>query len=106
MQQRFIDGCKNSGRKSTSVFTENIGHGVDCSGMSPLGDYCAFTCQAKYETYVRVNGHWCYLWRAVDQLIDFRLTARRNTNAARAFMRQGTVMLTRRWTQRSVIVVE
>jgi transposase, IS6 family len=31
------------------------------------------------ETYVRVNGRWCYLCRAVDQrgqLIDFRLTAR------------------------------
>lgn len=43
------------------------------------------------ETYVRVNGRWCYLWRAVDQhgqLIDFRLTARRNINAARAFLRR------------------
>ena len=43
------------------------------------------------ETYVRVKGRWCYLWRAVDQrgqLVDFRLTARRNANAARAFMRQ------------------
>ena len=43
------------------------------------------------ETYVRVNGRWCYLWRAVDQrgqLIYFRLAARRNANAARAFMRQ------------------
>lgn len=48
------------------------------------------------ETYVRVNGRWCYLWRAVDQcgqLIDFRLMARRTANATRAFMRQasGTV---------------
>ena len=43
------------------------------------------------ETYLRVNGRWCYLWRAVDQrgqMIDFRLTARRNANAARAFLRQ------------------
>ena len=43
------------------------------------------------ETYVRVNGRWCYLWRAVDQrgqLIDFRLTARRNLSAARAFLRR------------------
>ncbi|WP_043920290.1 IS6 family transposase [Jannaschia aquimarina] len=45
------------------------------------------------ETYLRVNGRWCYLWRAVDQcgqLIDFRLTARRTANAARAFMRQAS----------------
>lgn len=43
------------------------------------------------ETYVRVGGRWRYLWRAVDQhgrLIDFRLTARRDANAARAFFRQ------------------
>jgi IS6 family transposase len=43
------------------------------------------------ETYLRVNGRWCYLWRAVDrggQLIDFRLTARRTAGAARAFLRQ------------------
>ncbi|MEM8691274.1 MAG: DDE-type integrase/transposase/recombinase [Pseudomonadota bacterium] len=45
------------------------------------------------ETYVRVNGRWCYLWRAVDQcgqLVDFRLTARRDASAARAFMRQAS----------------
>jgi IS6 family transposase len=45
-----------------------------------------------------VNGRWCYLWRAVDQfgqLIDFRLTARRDAKAARAFLRQaqGRVLL-------------
>ena len=43
------------------------------------------------ETYVRVGGKWRYLWRAIDQfgrLIDFRLTARRDANAARAFLRQ------------------
>lgn len=41
--------------------------------------------------YIRVGGRWCYLSRAVDQfgqLIDFRLTAKRNAKAARAFMRQ------------------
>jgi IS6 family transposase len=45
------------------------------------------------ETYLRVNGRWCYLWRAVNQhgqLIDFRLTARRDLKAARAFLRQAT----------------
>nr|WP_254684983.1 IS6 family transposase [Tateyamaria omphalii] len=43
------------------------------------------------ETCVRVSGRWCYLWRDIDQsgqLIDFRLTARRNAKAARAFMKQ------------------
>ena len=43
------------------------------------------------ETYLRVGGKWRYLWRAVDQngkVIDFRLTARRNVESARAFFRQ------------------
>ena len=43
------------------------------------------------ESYLRVGGRWRYLWRAVDQfgqLIDFRLTARRDAKAARAFLRQ------------------
>lgn len=43
------------------------------------------------ETYIRVGGKWRYLWRAVDangQMIDFRLTARRDAKAARAFLRK------------------
>nr|WP_245890549.1 IS6 family transposase [Roseovarius confluentis] len=43
------------------------------------------------EIDIRVGGRWCYLWRAVDQfgqLIDFRITARRNAKAVRAFLRQ------------------
>jgi IS6 family transposase len=41
------------------------------------------------ETYIRVGGKWRYLWRAVDadgQMIDFRLTARRDAKAAKAFL--------------------
>ncbi|MEP2781306.1 MAG: IS6 family transposase [Pseudoruegeria sp.] len=41
------------------------------------------------ETYIRVGGRWRYLWRAVDahgQMVDFSLTARRDTTAARAFL--------------------
>ncbi len=41
------------------------------------------------ETYIRVGGKWRYLWRAVDangQLVDFRLTARRDAKAAKAFL--------------------
>ncbi|GLT12719.1 IS6 family transposase [Sulfitobacter porphyrae] len=43
------------------------------------------------ETYVRIGGRWCYLWRAVyqfGQLIDFRLTTKCNAKATRAFLRQ------------------
>ncbi len=40
------------------------------------------------ETYVKVNGRWTYLYRAVDQygrIIDVWLSARRDLTAARAF---------------------
>ncbi|MDC0116123.1 IS6 family transposase [Octadecabacter sp.] len=41
------------------------------------------------ETYIRVGGRWRYLWRAIDangRLVDFRLTARRDAKAAKAFL--------------------
>jgi len=40
------------------------------------------------ETYIRVGRKWRYLWRAIDangQIVDFRLTARRDAKAAKAF---------------------
>jgi putative transposase len=42
------------------------------------------------ETYLRVGGRWCYLYRAVDRngdLVDVRLSERRDLEAARAFFR-------------------
>jgi putative transposase len=43
------------------------------------------------ETYIRVKGHWRYLYRAVDksgQTIDFLLTEHRDTEAALRFLTQ------------------
>ncbi|ENW26127.1 IS6-like element IS1006 family transposase, partial [Acinetobacter lwoffii] len=40
-------------------------------------------------TYVKVNGRWSYLYRAVDQrgdTIDFYLSSRRNTKSAYCFL--------------------
>jgi transposase-like protein len=43
------------------------------------------------ETYIRVKGRWTYLYRAVDsrgQTIDFLLSAKRDTAAAKRFFRR------------------
>jgi len=43
------------------------------------------------ETYVKVKGHWPYLYRAVDshgQTIDFLLSAKRDAGAAKRFFRK------------------
>ena len=51
------------------------------------------------ETYVRVCGKWKYLFRAVDKhgrLIDFMLSDRRNTKAARRFLAKALKIM-RNW---------
>jgi putative transposase len=43
------------------------------------------------ETYIKLNGKWVYLYRAVDKFgdtIDFLLRARRDAIAAKAFFRK------------------
>src|SRR5262245_32818944 len=42
------------------------------------------------ETYIKVKGEWCYLYRAVDkqgQTIDFLLTEHRDQEAALRFLK-------------------
>jgi IS6 family transposase len=43
------------------------------------------------ETYVKVKGRWCYLYRAIDSAgatIDFLLSARRDADAANRLLRK------------------
>src|SRR5215217_3358593 len=43
------------------------------------------------ETYVKVNGTWCYLYRAIDRegnLVDVLLSDKRDMEAAQRFFRQ------------------
>jgi transposase-like protein len=43
------------------------------------------------ETYIKVNGTWVYLYRAVDSLgniIEFLLRKHKNAAAAKAFFRK------------------
>ena len=42
------------------------------------------------ETYIKVHGHWRYLYRAIDRdgaLVDVMLSERRDLAAAKAFFR-------------------
>ena len=43
------------------------------------------------ETYIRIKGRWCYLYRAIDSAgptIDFSLSALRDADAAKRLFRQ------------------
>ena len=43
------------------------------------------------ETYIKVKGKWTYLYRALDKsgnTIDFYLSSKRDTNAAKRFLRK------------------
>jgi transposase-like protein len=48
------------------------------------------------ETYIKVRGKWCYLYRAIDSdgnLIDSRLSEKRDMNAAKQFFKQAVAVV-------------
>jgi transposase-like protein len=67
-----------------------------------LADAARFHCHAPggrwfvEETYVKVNGVWRYVYRAIDQygqVIDVLVSARRDADAARRFFRRALATL-------------
>lgn len=48
------------------------------------------------ETYVKVKGRWCYLYRAIDadgNLVDSRLSEKRDMEAAQRFFKQALTVV-------------
>src|SRR5258708_6051298 len=48
------------------------------------------------ETYLKVHGKWCYLYRAIDQdgkLVDSMLSEKRNMEAAQRFFKQAVAVI-------------
>jgi putative transposase len=48
------------------------------------------------ETYIKVQGKWCYLYRAIDRdgnLVDSRLSEKRNMDAAKQFFQQALALV-------------
>src|SRR5215469_16142230 len=48
------------------------------------------------ETYIKVHGKWCYLYRAIDQdgnLVDSRLSEKRDMDAAKEFFRHALAVV-------------
>src|ERR1700736_2522429 len=51
---------------------------------------CHRLCWRVDETYIRVKGRWCYLYRAIDSAgatLDFLLSALRDADAAKRLLR-------------------
>ena len=71
-------------------FTPLLADAARFTRHSPGDRWCAD------ETYVKVNGIWRYVYRAVDQygqVIDVLVSARRDADAARRFFRRALSML-------------
>jgi len=48
------------------------------------------------ETYIKVHGKWCYLYRAIDHdgnLVDSRLSEKRDMDAAKRFFEQAVAVV-------------
>jgi IS6 family transposase len=74
-QSRCGDGFSVTPRKSIGAYAQ---------GLKPTNDSWRVD-----ETYIRVKGNWCYLYRAVDSsgaTLDFLLSAKQDAAVAKRFL--------------------
>ena len=58
--------------------------------------YFCYACLYVDETYLKVHGKWCYLYRAIDHdgnLVDSMLSEKRNMEAAQRFFQQAVAVV-------------
>ena len=75
-----------------------LGEGTKCASTPALQSDRIFGHNDVDETYLRVKGRWCYLYRAIDRegnLVDSMLSATRDMAAAQRFFR-GTLSVVKR----------
>ena len=73
-------GCRRTARRARAELEQRLRRHLKPTNKSWRVD----------ETYVRVQGRWCYLYRAIDSAgatIDFLLSALRDTDAAKRLFR-------------------
>ena len=83
MQERGVSVDHATIHRWVVKYSPTAGSGVPSPQAARVGSW------RMDETYIRVKGQWCYLYRAVDktgQTIDFLLTAQRDERAAKRFL--------------------
>ena len=85
MQERGLDICHTTIYRWVLEYSPKLNRGLR-KYLKPTGDSWRFD-----ETYIKLNGKWMYLYRAVDQrgnTIDFWLSKKRDRKAAKKFLRK------------------
>ena len=85
MQERGLDICHTTIYRWVLEYSPKLNRGLR-KYLKPTGDSWRVD-----ETYIKLNGKWMYLYRAVDQYgntIDFWLSRKRDRKAAKKFFRK------------------
>ena len=85
---RFAPGCRGWTRRRSCAGSTLSSRYRQALPATPQANHRFLACD---ETYVKINGKWVYLYRAIDstgQTLDFLLNQTRSTRAAKRFLRK------------------